>query len=322
MSKVDILLATYNGEQFLKSQIDSILNQTYTDFRLLISDDHSSDSTVSILKEYAKLDKRIVLFFQEKNLGIMKNFEFLLSKVESDYYMFSDQDDVWNEDKIMLSIEKLENTSSDIVFSDLEVVDTDLNVIYDSYWKLKGFYKKIKKYNSFEALYLTNYVTGCTMISKSEYINECLPFPDSKYILYDYWIALILSKSHKISYIEKPLIKYRQHKHNTIGSKKKSNELKSIDEIRKLFIDVKKDHFSSLIQNEDKFFSEDIKSLNHKSLEYFEMLENKKNFNFRGWALFSKLYKYENFKYRFENFLVLNLPFFARILFKIRSIFK
>ena len=76
MSKVDILLATYNGEQFLKSQIDSILNQTYTDFRLLISDDSSNDSTVSILKEYEKLDKRIVLFLQEKNLGIMKNFEF------------------------------------------------------------------------------------------------------------------------------------------------------------------------------------------------------------------------------------------------------
>ena len=91
---VDILLATYNGEKYLKEQIESILNQTYSDFRLLISDDCSSDNTKEILKEYKKKDSRIVLYFQQENLGVIKNFEFLLNKVESKFYMFSDQDDI------------------------------------------------------------------------------------------------------------------------------------------------------------------------------------------------------------------------------------
>ena len=149
---VDILLATYNGEKYLKPQLDSILKQTYSNFRLLISDDDSSDKTKEILKEYAKKDKRIILYFQEKNLGVIKNFEFLLKNVENEYYMFSDQDDIWKEDKIEKSINHIKETDSDLVYSDLEVVDENLNVIYSSYWKLKGIYNKIKKYNNFESL--------------------------------------------------------------------------------------------------------------------------------------------------------------------------
>ena len=76
--KIDILLTTYNGEKYLKEQIDSILNQTYQNIQLIISDDCSKDSTREILKEYEQKDKRIKVFYQEKNLGYIKNFEFLL----------------------------------------------------------------------------------------------------------------------------------------------------------------------------------------------------------------------------------------------------
>ena len=79
MEKVDILLATYNGEQYLREQLDSIMCQTYSNFRLIISDDCSSDSTKEILEEYVEKDKRIIVFSQEKNLGVVKNFEFLLN---------------------------------------------------------------------------------------------------------------------------------------------------------------------------------------------------------------------------------------------------
>ena len=284
MEKVDVLLATYNGEKYLKEQIDSILEQTYSDFRLLISDDGSTDDTRKILEEYKNKDSRIQVFFQESNLGVVKNFEFLLKKVESAYYMFSDQDDIWKAEKIEKSLNKIENDNCDLVYSDLEVVDEKLNVTYESYWKLKGIYNKIKKYNNFESLYLNNFVTGCTIISKKELIDTYLPLPNtSKYVLHDYWISLILSQNGKIDYIEEPLIKYRQHKNNKVGSKKKSNELRTIDEIRKLFIEVKKEHFKVFIENEEKFLSEDVKKLNKKSLEYYEMLERKNNFNFKGW---------------------------------------
>ena len=158
MEKVDILLATYNGEKYLQEQLDSILSQTYKEFYLFVSDDCSQDSTVKILEEYAKKDNRIIVFKQEKNIGVIANFEFLLSKVESKYFMFSDQDDIWNEDKIEKSLNKLRETDSNIVFTDLMVVDDKLNTLSKSYWKLKGLKNKILKYNSFEALYLNNYV--------------------------------------------------------------------------------------------------------------------------------------------------------------------
>lgn len=319
MEKVDILLATYNGEKYLREQIESILNQSHKDFRLLISDDCSKDLTRTILEEYKNKDSRIEIFFQENNLGVVKNFEFLLGKVEANYYMFSDQDDIWKENKIEKSLSKIEE-GFDLVYSDLEVVDENLNVIYESYWKLKGIYDKIKKYNNFNSLYLNNFVTGCTMISRKELINKFLPLPNSsKYVLHDYWISLILSQDGKISYIEEPLIKYRQHKNNKVGSKKKSDELKSIDEIRKLFIEVKKEHFKVFIENEDKFNSEDIRKLNRKALEYYEMLETKNNINFKGWGLFIRLYKYEKLGYNMQNFAILNFPILARLLYKLKK---
>ena len=319
MEKVDILLATYNGEKYLREQIDSILNQTHTEFRLLISDDGSTDGTREILKEYKEKDGRIYVFFQENNLGVVKNFEFLLEKVEAKYYMFSDQDDIWKETKIEKSLNKIEE-GFDLVYSDLEVVDENLNVTYSSYWKLKGIYNKIKKYNNFESLYLNNFITGCTMISKKELINSFMPLPNtSKFVLHDYWISLIISQNGKIAYIEEPLIKYRQHKNNKVGSKKKTDELKSIDEIRSLFIQVKKEHFSVFIENENKFKSEEIRKLNKKALEYYEMLETKKNINFKGWGLFIKLYKYEGLSYSLQNFAILNLPVLTKILYKFKK---
>ena len=98
--KIDILMATYNGEKYLQEQIDSILEQSYGNFRLLISDDMSQDGTREILNKYVEKDKRVVVFLQEKNLGVMQNFEFLMKQVESEYFMFSDKDYVWQKDKI------------------------------------------------------------------------------------------------------------------------------------------------------------------------------------------------------------------------------
>lgn len=317
---VDILLATYNGEKYLEAQLESILNQTYSNFRLLISDDCSSDNTKKILEKYKEKDNRIITFFQEKNLGVIKNFEFLLKQVENKYYMFSDQDDIWKKNKIEKSIKKMEEFNCDLVYTDLEVVDENLNVIYSSYWKLKGIYKKIKKYNNFESLYLNNFITGCTIISKKEFIEKVLPLPNtSKYVLHDYWIPLIISQYGKIDYIEEPLIKYRQHKNNKIGSKKRSDEIDKLDDIRKLFIEVKKEHFKVYIENEEKFINNKTRKLNKLALKYYEMLETKNNFNFKNWGLFFKLYKYEEFVYKMQNFVILNLPCIARILFKFKN---
>lgn len=309
MENIDILMATYNGEKYVRAQIESILKQSYKNFRLLISDDCSKDGTRKILEEYSQKDNRILIFFQEKNLGVVKNFEFLLNKVENKYFMFSDQDDFWYENKIELSIKRMQETNSDLIYTDLEVVDDDLKTINNSYWKLKGLYNKIIKYNNFEALYLNNFITGCTMLVKSEWISQILPFPkNTKYLLHDYWTSIIVSQNGKIEYLSQPTIKYRQHTNNSVGIRTKSEELKKLEDIRKLFLDVKLEHFKIFVENENKFNSEKIKKLNSKSLKYFEKLENKKGIYLFNIRLFFKLYKYESFGYKIKNLIILHFP--------------
>ena len=106
---VDILLTTYNTKiEYLKKQIDSILNQTYKNFTLIISDDCSPNEEVrEILKEYEQKDKRIKLYFQEKNLGCTKSFEFLLKQSTAEYIAFSDHDDIWYSNKIEESLKAI-----------------------------------------------------------------------------------------------------------------------------------------------------------------------------------------------------------------------
>jgi hypothetical protein len=168
-------------------------------------------------------------------------------------------------------------------------------------------------------LYLNNYITGCTIISKKEFIEKVLPLPkNTNFILHDYWLPLIVSQTNKIAYIEEPLIKYRQHKNNKIGSQKKSDTLKSLDEIRELFLRVKIEHFTTFIENEEKF-EDKYRDLSKEALNYFKNLKEVKNFNFKNWNLFFKLYKYEKFSYTMQNFVILNLPAIARILFKLKK---
>lgn len=319
MEQIDILMATYNGEKYLKEQIDSILNQTYTNFRLIISDDCSKDSTRQIIKEYAKKDKRIISYFQEKNLGYVKNFEFLLKKVENEIYMLSDQDDFWLPTKIEHTYNKMQETNADLVFTDLEVVDKDLKMMYPSFNDYMKLTRKIKKYkNSYRLQYLYNCVTGCTLMSKKKFLNLILPIPtDSKYAIHDTWIACTVANNGKVEYLDEKTIKYRQHGTNQVGTDKISHGFKELDQVRDLFIEVKLGLFKTYVNN-DRIFNDEIKKQNKEALEYFEMIKNKKHFNFKDWKIFYKLYRTETFSYYILNFFIMNLPGISRGLFKIR----
>lgn len=319
MEQIDILLTTYNGEKYLKEEIDSILNQTYTNFRLLISDDCSKDSTIQILKEYEQKDNRIKVFLQEKNLGYVKNFEFLLTKVENEIYALSDQDDVWNNDKVEKTYKKLKEEDADLVFTDLEIVNEKLETINSSFNDYMFLSRKIKKYyKDYRLQYLYNCITGCTLMSKKKYLEKIIPIPmDSKYVIHDTWIGLIVALNGKITYLDEATIKYRQHGNNQVGSNHTSHKYTKLNQVRELFIDVKYQLFNTYINN-SSIFTKDLQKQNEKALKYFEMLKNKKYINFRGWNVFYKLYKTETFKYYIENFIILNLPIIANIPFKLR----
>ena len=316
---IDVLLATYNGEKYIKEQIDSILNQSYKNIRLIISDDCSKDKTQEILKEYEKKDNRIELHIQEKNLGVVKNIEFLLKQVKNKYYMLSDQDDVWLPEKIEKSLETLLKNNVDLVFGDLEVVDQDLKTMYPSFGDFMLLNKKIHKYiNSNRLNYIYNCVTGCTILAKKETIQKILPLPKkSKYLIHDHWIGLMTSIYGKVAYMPEKYIKYRQHGNNQVGTDKISHGFKKLDQVRELFINVKLGVFGTYVENNNRF-PEDMQKLNTEIYEYFKMIENKKNINFRKWKTFHELYKTESFSYYILNFVIMNLPMFGRPIFNIR----
>lgn len=316
--KVDILLATYNGEKYIKEQVESILNQTYENIQIIISDDCSTDKTRQVLKEYENNEK-IKIFYQEKNLGYVKNFEFLLKQVESNLYMLSDQDDVWKKEKVEKSVEKIENEKLDLVFGDLEVVDENLNTLYKSYNRYMHLIHKIKKYQKdYRLQYLYNCMTGCTIISRKNWIDKVLPFPtNSKYMIHDYWLGLVIALNGKVGYIEEPYILYRQHGKNQVGSKKASKTASKLEKVRNISINTRIGTFETYVMHEE-IFNEKLRKQNEKALEYFKMLKNKKNFNFRQWGIFFRLYKYESFSQYIKNFMVLNLPWIVKIVFDLK----
>lgn len=323
MKKIDVLLATYNGEKYLKELLDSILIQTYSNIRIVICDDCSNDNTVLILKEYQRRDNRIVIYENAKNIGSDKTFEFLLKKVESEYYMFADQDDVWNKDKIELTFKKLIDEDADLVFTDLEVVNHELKTIDKSFNRLKKYNYKINKCikNGYDLEILYNTITGCTILSKSSWINDILPFPENKNILYDYWIGLIISLKGKVAYLNMPTIKYRQHVDNQVGSSRYVEKLNNFETIRNHLIDLRIQNFSTFLSNKN-LFTKEQNELNKKALEYYMMIVNKKNINLKNLSTFNRLYKNERISFYISIFLIMNFPIVIRPLYKLMILLK
>lgn len=222
---IAILLSTYNGEKYLRQQLDSLFCQTFSDFVLYVRDDGSSDTTIDILFEYERKFTNIVVFKDtEKRKGACMSFMWLLEKVEAEYYMFCDQDDVWFPSKIQLTLDvvKSEECRSQnlpiLVHTDLVVTNSTLNIISKSLWENDNTnpLKITRKY-----LRLVNYITGCTMLFNRK--ARDLAIMDTKHILmHDYWIGICVDSSKGIIIsLPIPSIYYRQHDHNTIGASDK-----------------------------------------------------------------------------------------------------
>ena len=179
--------------------------------------------------------------------------------------------------------------------------------------------RKIKKYiGSYKVNYLYNCVTGCTVLAKKEMIKYVLPFPTtSKHVIHDYWIGIMVALNGKLAYMPEKYIKYRQHGNNQVGTEKISHGFTKFEQVRELFINVKLGIFGTFVENNDRFPNE-IQELNKKALNYYLMIAQKKNINFKKWIVFHKLYKTEKVLYYIENFMIMNMPFLANIIFYIR----
>lgn len=317
---IDILLATYNGEKYLKCQLDSILNQTYKNIRILINDDCSTDKTREILKEYENKDNRILVNYNDKNLGYVKNFENLLKRVENRVFMLSDQDDYWKPEKIEKTYKKFMREDADLVFTDLEPVDKDLKTITPSMVRYMKFKQNIDKYNDYRLVFLRNCVTGCTILSKKELIQKYLPIPENKIMVHDWWMALIISQKGKLVFLDESTIKYRQHGNNQLGIYGMKNYVQDFDEYREKYINLKLEQFNVYIQNQEQFEIKELIELSQRAIEYLENIKNKKYFNFKNYKTFFDLYNMEYMSMRLKTFAMLNIPVVGRILFNLRSV--
>lgn len=221
-------MATYNGEKYIEEQITSILSQLDNDDELIISDDHSNDNTLNIIKEIK--DKRIRFFINEKNMGVIRNFENAIYMANGDYIFLSDQDDVWLPNKIRDSIIKIEHLEKNnpnlpiLVFSDAIIVDESLNILVESLFKYTGQDPKLSVRP--EILCVANRILGCTMAFNKKTKEIILPIGDYA-VMHDWWIALNVAKNGIIEPIFTQTILYRQHKDNIIGANflKKKNKL-------------------------------------------------------------------------------------------------
>lgn len=218
---ISILLATYNSEKYIREQLQSLFAQTYQDWKLVIRDDLSTDNTLDIVKEYvARYPGKISILDNEgKSLRAYLNFYEMMSKVESDYYMFCDHDDVWLSNKIELSMARMKEVEKNglpvIVHTDMKVVDQNLKTLSESFWH---YSKLLPEHTEFKELVLCNSVNGCTMLFNRKAREVALPHVKHA-TMHDMLVTQsVAAYGGIISPIYEPTVLYRQHVNNVVGA--------------------------------------------------------------------------------------------------------
>jgi len=268
---VSIAMTTYNGESYIEKQLQSILNQTYNSLEIIICDDCSNDSTVEIIKKYIRIDTRIQLVKNKKNLGFKKNFEQAISLCTGDYIALSDQDDIWKNNKIEKLLSKI--GKHDLIHSAVSLIDEKGKIISNKWVKKNNF-----KYN-FEKLIFGTTVTGCTVLFKKNLLKFFYPIPTGeKY--HDWWLALLASKSKGITYLDEVLTLYRQHGLQDTGVNIETKYFK-FKRILKEIIDKKKSYrysksqqqvkrLKSFLEEKVEIFNSDEVDIINDALKYHE----------------------------------------------------
>lgn len=209
---ISVCMATYNGEKYLREQVDSILAQLNEKDELVVSDDGSTDNTIEILKSYN--DSRIKIFHNKSRHGVNGNFENTLLNAIGEYIFLSDQDDVWLPNKVEICMQAMKK--KDCVLHDCYVTNQKLDIISQS----------IFKDNNVRVGVLHNIVkngfTGCCMAFKRNVLSEILPFPVKSKFYHDQWIGLKSTLKFSVAYIDIPLILFRRHSSNSSTASGKS----------------------------------------------------------------------------------------------------
>lgn len=217
---ISIALAVYNGEKYLQQQLDSILNQTISDFELVICDDCSTDRTWNLLKRISESDNRIKVFQNSHNLGFKKNFEHAIKLCSGEYIALSDQDDIWTQDHLELLYNSIDDKSlacgnSELINGNGDTLGITLKEQESLDYIPDNDFDKLKSI----VLYRNPY-QGATMLFKRGLLHYILPFPDGV-DFHDTWIASVACVTGGLAYVDKVILKYRRVATSVTGSRSK-----------------------------------------------------------------------------------------------------
>lgn len=261
---VDILLATYNGGAYLSELIDSLRAQTYSSWRILFSDDGSNDETLSLLSSYMAGALNIAdVSSLEKKRSSKNNFLYLLGRSTAPYAIFCDQDDVWLPNKLEESVKRMKELEARwgtdvplLVYSDSKVVDKNLNMVSESFVASLSFSPVSI---TLPQILVSNVVQGCTMLMNRPLVSVALSLLNkSEFPFHDHLVAAVAFSTGYVSFIEKPLMLYRQHGDNTVGV---DESLSVLNKIRGGLHTVRENDWRREVAYKESAFSRRARSL-------------------------------------------------------------
>lgn len=286
MKKVDIAMATYNGEQFIEAQIKSIQAQTYENWELYISDDESKDNTINLIKKMMQNDSRIKLINTKRQGGVIPNFNKALEYTSADYITLCDQDDIWPEERLYILVNKIQELEGDssstplMVFTDLQLVDENGNKIADSFYQSNNLNPNtnLEKNN----LIWRSTVYGCTVILNKALLSLSFPVPEYAQ-MHDQWLALNASRKNGLYFFDYKSVRYRQHGGNVVGGRRNS-VLSKIKNIKRNFKNIRNNVYKikATLENHPELYNgirlRGFKSVNFSFKEVFPYIfkSNKK----------------------------------------------
>ncbi len=271
---VVILMSTYNGEQYLQAQLESLQCQG-TDLKILVRDDGSTDKTINILNEWQS--KGLLSWYAGENIGPAYSFFDLICKApDAEYYAFCDQDDVWLPNKILIAIKSLDSARPSLYFSQTQMVNEDLQLIHTP---------TLSPQTTFEEAIVNYYVTGCTVVFNHKLMCYLKEYQPSFLAMHDLWCYLVcLSVGGKIIYDPYSHILYRQHSNNAIGLKRNFkrewkrrliNVLLKSERIRSKMACELLQGYSSYLSDEKLEILKTIRDYRYDLKSYFKLLFNR-----------------------------------------------
>ncbi len=239
MKMISVAMATYNGSKYLEEQVSSILSQTYSNFELVIVDDFSTDDTSRYLESIEK-ESRVRVIYNKENLGCVKSFEKAINNCQGEYVLLSDQDDVWEENKIEELLGAIGEYS--LIYSDCEVINKYGDAQGYSFKKINSMNGMDSKTSGFQSISIFNsFVLGCSMMFAASLKKEILPIPQDRFN-HDKWIVNIAAHKGGVKYLDQKLFKYRVHGENL---SMKVNDVSLLSKIIKKFVSRGPEHHYS-----------------------------------------------------------------------------